>query len=50
MANLVNFGPQMAMNDMVERVGIPNSGDVGTGKPISATFRNILVKLIKAVM
>jgi len=25
-ANLVNFGAQMVMNDMVKRFGIPNSG------------------------
>jgi len=43
----VNFGPQTAMNDMDERLGIPNSQVCreGTGKPISATTRNIFVKL-----
>jgi len=43
----VNFGPQTAIKDMVERFGIPNSGVgyVGTGKPISASTRNILLNL-----
>jgi len=31
------------MNDMVEKCGTANLGFVGTGKPISATTRNILV-------
>jgi len=44
MANFVNFGPQTATKGMVEGFGIPG-GYVGTGKPISATVRNIFVKL-----